>query len=234
MARFDFTPVGAERIHFLAGRPVSLRQRVSDGRVQHLSLRARRRRRSRRSATPRLASSARCRSAATSCSCFATPASGSSQRGSTPRPIADASPITFLGERLVCRASSGAKLECRVADGDPVRVARQAAATRTDCSAACAPESFYPIVQGYKDTGRGRHAREPVGSAAVEPGSPRGSLLAGRRPGRQRAAASRGRVRTLRLARACRVTTRRISTICSVRPRPGARGMSSAPADRRR
>ena len=81
--------------------------------------------------------------------------------------------------RAAGRRSSGrAQLERRLADGDPVRDARQTAAA---VSVARRPSNRIglPDRPGLQDQRSGRHATEPVGSDPPEPRQRRGLFLAG-------------------------------------------------------
>ena len=72
-------------------------------------------------------------------------------------------PITFLGERLA--AEHPVVQSWNV--GSPLVIPYETLEKRQQpyrLAGGLRPESFYPIVQGYKDIGGRRHAAEPVGS----------------------------------------------------------------------
>ena len=142
-------------------------------------------------------------------SCSATPARASCRRASSARPLEDVSAITFLGERLRPRSirSSRAGTSARRRRSRSTTM-RQTTASRTASRGGLRLESFYPVVQGYKDTAAVGMRLELLGSAAVESRERRGVAT---RPTGDLPASERvhlkARVRALRLARPRRAAT---------------------------
>ena len=101
--RVPLRPVGARELRLLARRPLPLRQQLLHGRVEHLPLRGRDRRTSRRCRMPRPASSGRCRWPTAGSSCSTTRPKDSFRRSSSRSRIEDVSAIKFLGAELVAK-----------------------------------------------------------------------------------------------------------------------------------
>ena len=143
--------VGAERLHLFRRWPLPLRQLVSARASPTSFATSSRAARSKRSATPTPDFSVRCRSAATTCWCSGTPAAASSPPASPPSRSPTSSPITFLGERLA--ADHPVVRSWNV--GSPLVIPYDTLDKRQQpyrLFGGLRPESFYPIVQGYKDT----------------------------------------------------------------------------------
>ena len=108
----------------------------------------------------------------------------------TATPIQDVNPITFLGEQTiekhpVLKTWAAAR---RAPRSTTTRCPRPRA--RTGWAAASCRESFYPIVQGYKDTAAVGLRVQLLRSARLQPRESLRVVLAERRPARQRARAS--------------------------------------------
>ena len=109
---------------------------------------------SRPSATPRPASSGRCRSPTAALLVFRYTGEGSCRRWIDPTPLEDVSPITFLGERLVEEQPGPENLDARLAGEDPVRHDGEDAPARIAWAAGSRRESIYPDRPGLQ-----RHRR---------------------------------------------------------------------------
>ncbi len=105
-------------------------------------------------------------------------------------------------------ASDRQELDGRVAGGRAVRLDAEAEAAGIASQEVCERESFYPVFQGYKDTGAIGMRVQLLRSAAVQPRERRGVVLAGRRSPAVRARAPESRLRALRLARLRRAQCR--------------------------
>ena len=70
----------------------------------------------------------------------------------TAQPLEDVSAITFLGERLAEERPDRQDLERRIACGHSARFSMPQKTETYRIAASLRRESFYPIVQGYKDT----------------------------------------------------------------------------------
>ena len=145
----------------------------------------------------------------------------------TGTPIKDAAPITFLGERL---AEEKPVVQSWIV-GSPADIPWETMPKKDGVyrlAGGLKSESFYPIVQGYKDSpavGMRWNLSDPLQlnrlsvSASYSPDT---GL-----PGDERVAPA-GAVPALRLARRRAAGTTRTSTICSGRPRPAARDTASS------
>ena len=161
MKQFDFGTAIPSNFVFSPDGSYLVRQLVLHRRLQHLSLRAARPVRSRRSPTPRPDSSGRCRSTTTRCWCSATPAKGSSRRSSTRR----RSRTSTRSRSSASRSSRSIRSLKQWAAGSPGSVPIESMITGTQQYSPLKRlglESIYPVVAGIQ----GRRRR-----TACTPGS---------------------------------------------------------------
>ena len=139
------------------------------GRVQHLPLRGRHRRRRGGLERGDSASSARCRSPTAGWWCSTTPAQGSFPPIIEPHPIEDVSAITFLGAEVAEKYPVVKTWQVpppSTVDEEKLITAKGRAIPYRDMSLANA----YPVLQGYKNTaGVGYHVNfeDPLGFASL-------------------------------------------------------------------